>query len=69
MKVSFLIALIPFLIALISMRKNLMAHESKGSSTGDLSLVWMWQENGKAAGGLSFGWIPKNQRIRKAQSF
>lgn len=26
-----------------------MAHESKGSSTGDLSPVWAWQENKKEA--------------------
>lgn len=28
-------------------KKNLMAHESKGSSTEDLSTVWVWQENKK----------------------
>lgn len=57
MKVSFLIALIP----MESLRKNLMAHESKGSSTGNRSPVWAWQENSKDVGALSFGGILKNQ--------
>lgn len=50
-----------FPTASISMKS--VRHESKGSSIGDLSPVWAWQQKKTNARGLSFGWTLKNPDI------